>query len=367
MRERNPAHSDEPERLANIVSDIFSGQSSDSSLSVHLTENTFAALTAGADAQDDCAVFRFAGDQELVVGSDYVRGSKFRLYELGLLDDYDVGYYLVAANVSDVAAMGARPIGVVTVVRYPPDMSDDTFADVLRGIRDACARFEAPNVGGDIGGAERLILSATAFGVCLPGHTLYRHGARPGDVLCMTGPTGIAGAAMSYFRSDTTSDVIENRYRERLLSSWTRPSARVREGVCLGDSSMVTSCQDTSDGLKATVESIAAASGVGVTIDEPLLPVAPEVSAVCEFLDIAPLPCVFGDSVDFELVFSVPRDKVTPLAELFAAQHLGFHTVGEVTAGDDVVLRRADGRRVPLPGVAWRHQSEVRPAEPAGH
>ena len=152
-------------RLANIVARIFAGQSGNKSLSVQLSDETGADLTAGVDAQDDCAVFRLTGEQDLVVGSDYVRGPKFRLYEMGLLDDYDVGYYLIAANVSDIAAMGARPIGVVTVVRYPPDMSDDTFTSTLRGIRDACRHFSAPNVGGDIGGAERLILSATALGV----------------------------------------------------------------------------------------------------------------------------------------------------------------------------------------------------------
>ncbi len=360
---QDTARSDEPNRLANIVSKIFAGQSGNTSLSICLSNDASAALMAGADAQDDCAVFRMTGAQELVVGSDYVRGPKFRLYELGLLNDYDVGYYLVTANVSDIAAMGARPIGVVTVVRYPPDMTDDTFAQVMCGIRDACRRFSAPNVGGDIGGAERLILSATALGVCLPGHALFRHGARPGDVVCLTGPTGIAGAAMSYFRSGTRSALVEDKHREQLLTSWSRPNARVREGVCLGDSGMVTSCQDTSDGLKAAIESVAAASGVGMVIDERRLPIAPEVAAVCECLDLPVPPVMFGDSVDFELLFSVPRDRLTPLTGLFSAQGFRFHAIGEVTSAPDVVLRQSDGRHVPLPGVAWRHQSDS-PAVP---
>lgn len=347
--------SDEPDRLANIVSKIFDGQSGDASLSVRLSDDTSAELMAGVDAQDDCAVFRLTGALELVVGSDYVRGSKFRLYEFGLLNDYDVGYYLVAANVSDVAAMGARPIGVVTVVRYPPEMTDKTFSEVMRGIRDACDHFAAPNVGGDIGGAERLILSATAFGVCLPGRALYRHGARPGDIVCVTGPTGIAGAAMSYFRSGVRSQFIDDNYRARLLSSWTRPDARVREGACLGDSGWVSSCQDTSDGLKAAIESIAAASGVGMVIDEELLPLAPEVVAVCECLDAAALPCIFGDSVDFELVFSVPKERLEPLTTLFSSMGMRFHVIGAVTTGNEVVLKRSDGGLGPLPGAAWRH------------
>lgn len=328
-------------------------------MSVFLAPETGAELTAGADSQDDCAVFRLTGEQDLVVGSDYIRGPKFRLYEMGLLTDYDIGYYLVAANVSDVAAMGARPIGVVTVVRYPPDMPDSTFADVMRGIRDACRHFSAPNVGGDIGGAERLILSATALGVCLPKHTLFRRGAKPGDLLCLTGPTGLAGAAMAYFRARRESPAIEGNYRGTLLASWTRPEARVREGICLGESGLATSCQDTSDGLKGAIETIAAASEVGVVVDEGALPVAPEVMAVCEHLELAPLPMVFGDSVDFELVFSLPPAGLAPLTRLFERQGLRFFVIGEVTSVTEVLLRHADGSMSPLPGNAWRHAPDA--------
>jgi thiamine-monophosphate kinase len=351
--------SDEPDRLANIVSRIFAGQSGNAALSVQLSDSTAAEVLAGVDAQDDCAVFRLSGDQELVVGTDYVRGPKFHLYELGVLHDYDLGYYLIAANVSDIAAMGARPIGVVTVVRYPSEMTDRTFTDVMCGIRDACRRFSAPNVGGDIGSAERLILSATALGVCVPGHALYRHGARSGDLVCLTGPTGIAGAAMSYFRAGTTSAEVEDRFRAQLWESWARPQARVAEGMCLGESGLVTSCQDTSDGLKAAVETIAGASGVGMLIDERQVPLAPEVAAVCRHLGVAPAVFQFGDSVDFELVFTLPAKNVVTLRETFVARGLDFCVIGEVVPGSDVVLRRTDDRRTPIPGEAWRHAPDM--------
>ncbi len=361
MSEKGKDISDEPDRLANIVAGMFSGQSGNRRFSMHLDNGAETSLLAGADAQDDCAVLRLSGDQELVIGSDYVRGARFRLYEYGLLDNYDIGYYLVAANVSDIAAMGAQPIGVVTVVRYPPTMTDDDFGTVMRGIRDACTRFGAPNIGGDIGGSDSLVLSGAAVGMCLPGHALMRAGAQAGDLLCSTGPTGIAGAAMSYFRSRRTSTWIEQTHRKALLDSWTRPCARVREGAQLGMSGLVTSCQDTSDGLKATVETIAAASGVGVTVDEQLIQPVPEVAAVCEFLEIDPMSIVFGDSVDFELVFSLPEDNLDALTERFTANDLSFSVIGRVTATKEVVLRRLDGTHVPLPGKAWRHAREHSP------
>lgn len=348
------AFSDEPTRLAKIISTIFANQSS-SAPSVEHPDGSTISVVAGADRQDDCAVVAVRGDQDLVIGSDYVRGPKFRLYEYGLLSEFDLGYYLVAANVSDIAAMGATPIGVLSVVRYPSDMTDAVFEQVMRGIDQACTDFGAPNIGGDIGGAERLILSATALGSCVPGGALLRNGACPGDLVCLTAPTGTAGAATEYFRSGTSIPVIEDKYREVLLRSWTRPQARVREGACLGRSGFVTSCQDTSDGLKATLECIARSSGVGVVVDEAAIAIPDPVTAVCRELSKEPLAIVMGDSVDFELVFTIPPEREPDLSAAFDREGLSFGVIGRVTEAPGATMRLRSGECIELPGAAWRH------------
>lgn len=291
-----------------------------------------------------------------MVGSDYVRGPKFRLYEYGLLTEYDLGYYLAAANISDVAAMGAHPIGLLSVVRYPPAMTDFVFGQVMQGIHDACETFGAPNVGGDIGGAERLILSATALGVCRPGGALMRSGAKPGELVCLTGPTGTAGAATAYFRAHSTSEDIERHHREDLLASWARPQARTTAGIVLGESGVVTSCQDTSDGLKATLECIASASGVGITVLEDQLRIPAPVRAVCTHLFLDPLSVIMGDSVDFELLFTVSPEKLDLLQHVFDEAEVQFHPIGMTTSDKSVHLETRSGQRLPLPGKAWRHQ-----------
>ncbi|AIG76359.1 Hypothetical protein AJAP_17455 [Amycolatopsis japonica] len=343
--------SDEPTRLATTIVPLFAGQAREF-VPVSSPDGGRVELTAGADAQDDCAVFRLAGEHDLVVGTDYVRGPKFRLYEMGHLDEYDLGYYLVAANLSDIAAMGAKPIGLLSVVRYPAGMDDALFGLVMRGIRDACAAFGCLNVGGDIGGAERLILSASALGVCPAGRALLRSGAKPGDVVCLTAPTGPAGAAMAYLRSGVPDLVIDSLVPS-LLSAWKRPVARVDEGLALGASGMVTSCLDTSDGLKAALLSIAESSGVGIEVDERSIPVPKAVAAVAAHVGVEPLSLVMGDSVDFELVFTVPSARVDDLAEA-----VSFHRIGVVTERTEVVMTGYDGERADLPGEAWRHQRD---------
>lgn len=338
--------SDEPSRVAQIVSRLFAGSSKS------VVGDGFAA-DAVIGPGDDSAMFRLTGDVELVVSTDYVRGPKFTLFELGHLSLYDLGYYVAVANLSDVAAMGAAPLGIVTIVRYPPDMTDDEFESVLRGIRDATDAHHTTNIGGDIGGAERLILAATALGVAPAGGTITRSGARPGDLVAVTGSVGVAGAAVLYFSElHAGGTFAAQEVQEKLLASWRRPRARFDIASTLR-SLGATSCQDVSDGLKLTLEQLAQTSGVGMAIDAAQVAVDPNVAVVADLLGVDALALAFSASVDFQLVFTFPASERASVEALAA---LGVAVIGEVTDGSDVVLVDASGRR-PLPGVSWRHQA----------
>ncbi|MEV5703869.1 thiamine-phosphate kinase [Actinoallomurus sp. NPDC052274] len=348
--------SDEPTRLSEIVAPLFADQAK--GWWTQLTGGERVELLAGADAQDDCAVFRVNGPQELVIGSDYVRGAKFRLYELGYLNEYDVGYYLAMANFSDIAAMGAQPVALLSVIRYPRSMPDEVFRMVVEGVRAACDEVGAPNVGGDIGTAERLILSGSALGAVESGGTLRRNGARSGDRLCVTGFTGLAAAAQRYFGNfDSGGTRISAEKEGCLLAAWKRPQALVEHGRLLSTSGVVTSCQDSSDGLKAAILSIAAQSGVGFLVDEDALPVADLVAEIAVLSGSEPRDLVLGDSVDFQLVFTMPAEHLPGLRARFAAHDLSFVEIGTATTSREVMLRRKDGTMEDLPGAAWRHAS----------
>lgn len=347
--------SDEPTRLAQIIVPAFAGESE--GWDADLANGANAKLLAGALAQDDCAIFQLCGNQDLVIGSDYVRGSKFRLYELGYLDNYDIGYYLAMANFSDIAAMGAQPVALLSVIRYPKDMPDEEFEAIIRGIQAGCAQAGARNVGGDIGSAERIILSAAAIGIVEPGAALRRRGAHDGDILCVTGYTGIAGAAQKYFYDlEKGEHSLPAEIEDRLLSAWRRPRARVREGRVLSSSQVVTSCLDSSDGLKAAIETLATASGVGFSVQEYSLPIAPAVEAVCKLRELDVLEVIFGDSVDFQLVFTVSPDKIDDLEKSFTSDGLEFFKIGIATSDPQVILVNRRDELSPLPGEGWRHQ-----------
>ncbi|WP_232534249.1 thiamine-phosphate kinase [Plantactinospora sp. KBS50] len=299
------------------------------------------------------------GPVTLVAGSDYVRGPKFTLYEQGLLTNFDIGYYVVAANVSDVAAMGAAPIGVLTVVRYPHDLDDDAFLDIMAGIDRACADFGTFNVGGDIGNAERIVLCASAFGICRTGTALTRRGAEPGDHLCVTGPCGVLGAAVAYFPRRTANGWnLPDALEQDLLAGWRQPRARVAEGRLLSTGGYATACQDTSDGLKATIEQLATASGVGFDIAEDDIAVHPAVSAVAKLIGADDITLAMSASADFQLAFTVPPDRLDACRNAFAGHGLTFDVIGRATEpAAGVTLTGRDGSRHALPGVAWKHQA----------
>jgi thiamine-monophosphate kinase len=321
-----------------VTSELFAKQSGER----WDLQNAAVRLEGGADRADDAAWFRVTGDLELVFASDYVRGTEFLLFELGVLNYYDVGFYLAAANISDMAAMGAKPIALTSVIRYPRTLSDSEFAEILRGIRDCCSLHGCKNVGGDIGTAERVILSASAIGMTRPGHTLTRSGARPGDVVLLSAPTGVALAAMIYFDGKSKYGwKLEQRHEDHLSAAWKRVSPETKLGAFLSEKKLATSCQDTSDGLRATVEQIETASMVSLRIDMDRVPVAESVQAVASLADLPVMDIVFGGSVDFRLLFTVPQPDVRLIPS--PATVIGY--VESSPASGEV-----------LPGSTWKHQ-----------
>src|SRR5918992_3826419 len=155
--------------------------------------------SVGLEGLDYCAVVPVGNGFDLIIGSDFVRGEEFHLYRAGMLNRQDIGYFLIGANASDLAAMGAAPLGIVVAFRYTPEMSDEEFGEIMEGVCKACADFGMPLLGGDTGGYPLSVLSAAALGTCPSGRALLRSGGREGDKLFLTGDVGTAGAAIRYF------------------------------------------------------------------------------------------------------------------------------------------------------------------------
>jgi thiamine-monophosphate kinase len=343
--------SDEIERLE-IVRRVFSTSPAEG-ISFDLPG---VSLIADASSADDAAVYRIEGIGDLVATSDYVRGPKFALFERGYLTLHDLGYYLAVANLSDVAAMGAAPLGLLTVIRYPEEMNDHGFEEVLQGIADACRKHGTVCVGGDIGGAERLILSGTALGIAPLGRAILRSSGQPDDLLCVTGPVGTAGAAVIYFtRVKADGQRLADQDEKTLLDAWRRPRARFDVTRTLAHLGLATACQDISDGLRATVEQLSTASNCGAEVTLEKVPIDPVIAKVALAVGVDPYALAVSASVDFELLLAVAPTNWTEAVAAAAMAGFRLHVIGRLRKESGVVAI-IDGAPQPMPGVRWRHQ-----------
>lgn len=330
-------------------------------LNVQSLHNPLIQLVVGTSEKDDCAVYDFPGNLSLLVGSDFIRGPGFKLFQEGWLSFYDLGYYLIVANLSDIAAMGGVPIGVTTIVRYQKTLKDEEFAQLFEGMKEAARVYKTPIVGGDIGGYQETVLAATAFGVTEQGRYLKRRGTQVGDVLCLTGTPGLPSTALAYFTKARQEGLrLSESEEEVLLASWRRPVAHIEVGVALVASKVVHACQDVSDGMKATIDQLAKASDVSFYLYETNIPIHPITKKVAAFLGVDAIALAFSASVDFNLLFTLAEKDFLILQKILRRDQNSPPIVilGRARSGwEEFLLEQENGQTKSIPGTSWNHQT----------
>lgn len=291
---------------------------------------------------DDAAVLPLGELVSIVATTDaLVADVHFRL---GWSSPADAGFKAVSANVSDVAAMGADPRWILVALIAPKDTSADVLEGIYEGLIEGCGRYGCELVGGDTTTGPALTLAVTALGI-LDGDGLTRSGARPGDVLAVTGPLGLAACGLSLLYSKDPAG-LSPEDADACLAAHRRPVAKADEGASMRRAGVVSACLDLSDGLLSDVRRLTEASGVGVEVDVEAVPVAPEVRRVCEVRGWDAERMALAGGEDFELLVTVPPDR---LEEAGAR----LRPVGRVV-DDGLWLMRA-GEREPLPEGGWDH------------
>jgi thiamine-monophosphate kinase len=291
--------------------------------------------------------------------------------DLALGSAADAGWKAISVNVSDIAAMGGRPLHVVAGVSASAAVDLDEVTD---GMLEACAAYGLALVGGDLTSGERLVLSVAITGTCDDRDPVLRNGARPGDVIWVTGPLGASAAGLQLLRRPGKSapagaaaagagasaagaaaaagaraaaagpagaEVGGHGWAAAgpgdLVRAYRRPVARVLEGITAAASG-ATAMIDVSDGLSQDLDHIATQSGVGIRLTS--VPVA----------EGASLDQALGGGEDYELVFTAPEEA--PVIEAFdAGGLLAPRRIGRCTT--DAAERSIGGR--PLPVSGWEH------------
>jgi thiamine-monophosphate kinase len=208
---------------------------------------------------DDSAVINAADGRFVVTTDTMIEGHDFRLdWSTG----FDLGWKAVATNVSDVAAMGARPTSLVVAIAVPGSTPITFLEEFADGLKAACEQL-APGcgvVGGDLAAADQVFISVTAHGDLEGREPILRSGAKPGDVLAVAGTLGRAAAGLSLLFSGDADAI--SAY-DALVDVQKRPEPPIAAGVGLNATSML----DVSDGLAKDAARIAKASGVKLVIN----------------------------------------------------------------------------------------------------
>ncbi|PCR89127.1 thiamine-phosphate kinase [Natrinema ejinorense] len=250
---------------------------------------------------------------------------------------YTAGWRAVGASLSDVAAMGAEATAAVAAYAAPTFDRDELLAFV-RGASDVCELVDTEYVGGDLDGHDEFTVATTAIG--RTDDPVPRSGARPGDVVCVTGTLGRSAAALEYFdRAARRTGDGDDGGTERLLeraNDLFQFGPRIAAGRTLAPHA--TAMMDSSDGLTRSIHQLAEASDCGVAIDSHRIPIDDAVREVADGEDEAfELATTFGE--DFELVAALPEDALSAVRE---GTDVSLSVIGSVRTATDGVTMDGD-------------------------
>ncbi len=305
---------------------------------------------------DDAAVID-AGDHVVVVSTDMlVEGIHF---DLGYTPLKHLGYKSIAVNVSDIAAMNARAEQVTVSVAISNRFSLEAVDELYAGINAACESYNVDLVGGDTTSSlSGLIISITAIGRAKKSDIVYRNGAKPNDIICVTGDLGAAFLGLQVlerekqvYLSDPNMQPGLEKY-EYMVSRFLKPEARMDIVFDLNEKGIIpTAMIDVSDGLASELMHLSTQSGVGMRIYEDKIPIetsAYETAAV-EF-KVDPATCALNGGEDYELLFTIRQDDFEKVKN-----HQDIHLIGYVQEQKENVMVTKQGNIVPLKAQGWNH------------
>jgi thiamine-monophosphate kinase len=256
---------------------------------------------------DDAAVVR-APDRRMVATTDLlVEGRHFRRNWSGA---FDIGAKAAAENLADIAAMGATPTALLLGLATPGDIAAAWMEDLARGLAEECARAGASVVGGDVSGADSVMLAITALGDLAGREPVTRSGARAGDQLALAGRLGSSAAGLALLTAGA-ADTSGSGDLAGLVASHQRPRPPYDAGpeaADLGATSMI----DISDGLVSDLRHVAAASRVRVDIETGRLPEDPALRSAAAELGMDWLGWVLTGGEDHALAATFPPGTGMP-------------------------------------------------------
>ena len=278
---------------------------------------------------DDCAITSFDGNNLISTCDMLIQSRHFP----DNMSYHEMGFKSVTVNVSDLASMGANPLGFLLSIAIPKDLELDSFKQIIDGVLSACSYYSIPLIGGDTNEASEIIISGTALGLC--DDPLLKDSYNDGDLLAVTGDIGHAALGFNL-------DAMDNVYVKKAL----KPIARVNEGILIKDAG-ATSATDITDGLASELYEMKR-NGFGFMIYEEKLGISDEYKKTCENLGLDYLDLILHVGEDFELLFTIGEDNLDKL-------NIDYKVIGKVNRSDKVELTLKNSIVVEIKNRGYEH------------
>jgi len=328
------------------------------SLRQRVTSTALKSESLIAGIGDDAAVFRSSAGKETVITADMlVEDIDFRRTTT---PPYLLGHKSLAVSLSDIAAMGARPMWSLLSIGVPEDVWQTEFVNhFYDGLLELANHYGVQLIGGDTSRTnESIVIDSVVAGECAAGNSVLRSGAKPGDQIFVTGSLGAAAAGLrliergAHLAEQNLGDE-DSQKLDHVLIRQLRPEPRVGWGIVLGEERLATAMIDLSDGLSSDLNRLCAASEVGALIDSALLPIDNRVVELCGRRALDPLQLALHGGEDFELLFTVKPADVPRLPK--RVDGVEIKRIGEITNATDAVKISEGSRIWDLTPGGWKH------------
>lgn len=285
---------------------------------------------------------------------------------------FQMGWKAVTVNVSDLAAMGANPTGILINLAIPKNLKLSYFDEIIDGILNACYYYKIPLIGGDTNQADQIIISGTALGKTKKQNTLKKYGFKQGDLIGITGELGLAALGFEILKEENIK-IIKNGLKNKEISQAIidlaiekvlKPKARLNEGIILNK--FASSATDITDGLASELYELFNAdkrnnkdSNLGLRIYEDKIanePIFKEIYKISKFLNKDILDLIFHVGEDFEVLFTFNNNnkEYSNIYNNFGSDYI---IIGEINNSNRVEIEYSNEKIEKLSPKGYEHLS----------
>lgn len=308
---------------------------------------------------DDAAVFSPSPPQHVVISTDLLVEDIHFTRKTATL--YDIGYKAATANLSDIAAMGARPTGIFVAIALPPSSTQQDWLEFYRGIAAPCQSHKVQLLGGDTScSPTSLFIAITITGQVHPEHILTRKGAKIGDLIYVSGTLGDSAAGLAYLKKYTRPPRPSSLSKPMtyLVQRHLHPTARIALGQFLASQPYASAAMDLSDGLSGDLNHLCRQSQVGALIDRTKIPMSQQLQRYAKRIGTAPLHWSLHGGEDYELLFTIPLKWQQALEKGAKRQQIPITQIGVIQPKRfGIRIEDSEGTVAMLPSEGYEHFS----------